>query len=69
MGDTGNNSDKTVKVSFFNGVKTEFHKIIWPARKTLSKQAVAVVSVSVVLGLIITLIDTILQYGINFLVK
>lgn len=69
MADTGNNSDKASKTSFFTGVKTEFHKIIWPARKTLGKQAVAVVAVSLVLGLIITFIDTILQYGINFLVK
>lgn len=69
MGDTANKSDKTPKASFFTGVKVEFHKIIWPAKKTLGKQAVAVVAVSVVLGLIITFIDTILQYGINFLVK
>ena len=69
MADTGNKSDRTSKASFFTGVKTEFHKIIWPSRKTLGKQAVAVVTVSLVLGLIITFIDTILQYGINFLVK
>ncbi|NBH82571.1 preprotein translocase subunit SecE [bacterium C-53] len=69
MGNAGNKTDKTAKVSFFTGVKAEFRKIIWPARKTLGKQAVAVVSVSIVLGLIITLIDTVLQYGINFLVK
>lgn len=69
MGDTGNSADKASKSSFFTGVKSEFHKIIWPAKKALGKQAVAVVAISVVLGLIITLIDTILQYGINFLVK
>ena len=48
MGNAGNKTDKTAKVSFFTGVKAEFRKIIWPARKTLGKQAVAVVSVSIV---------------------
>lgn len=52
---------------FFNGVKAEFKKIIWPDKQSLFKQSVAVVCISVVLGLIITLLDTILQYGINFL--
>lgn len=64
MGDT----PKTGKLEgFFNGVKAEFKKIIWPDKQSLLKQSVAVVCISVVLGLIITLLDTILQYGINFL--
>ncbi|MDD3413393.1 MAG: preprotein translocase subunit SecE [Lachnospiraceae bacterium] len=70
MGESVNTkTDKAPKKSFFKGVKAEFKKIIWPDKKTLGKQAIAVVSISVVLGLIITLIDFILQYGINFLVK
>ena len=52
---------------FFKGVKTEFKKISWPDKKKLFKQSVAVVCISVVLGMIITLLDTILQYCINFL--
>jgi preprotein translocase subunit SecE len=70
MGESVNTkTDKAPKKSFFKGVKAEFKKIIWPDKKTLGKQSIAVVSISVVLGLIITLIDFILQYGINFLVK
>lgn len=70
MGESVNTkTEKAPKKSFFKGVKAEFKKIIWPDKKTLGKQAIAVVSISVVLGLIITLIDFILQYGINFLVK
>lgn len=68
MGDTGNSAEKT-KTSFFTGVKAEFNKIIWPAKKALGKQTVAVVVISVVLGVVITIIDVILKYGINFLVK
>ena len=52
---------------FFKGVKAEFKKISWPDKNKLFKQSVAVVCISVVLGMIITLIDTILQYCINFL--
>ena len=55
------------KESFWKGVKTEFKKIAWHDRKETVKQSVAVLCVSVVLGLIITFLDTLIQYGINFL--
>ena len=58
---------KDKKPSFFKGVKAEFKKISWPDKNKLFKQSVAVVCISVALGMIITLIDTILQYCINFL--
>ena len=58
---------KDKKPSFFKGVKAEFKKISWPDKTKLFKQSVAVVCISVVLGMIITLIDTILQFCINFL--
>ena len=52
---------------FFKGVKAEFKKISWPDKTKLFKQSVAVVSISVVLGLLISVLDTIIQYGVNFL--
>lgn len=55
------------KDSFWKGVKTEFNKIAWPDKKETVRQSVAVLCVSVVLGLIITFLDTIIQFGINFL--
>lgn len=66
MGDS-TKTDKSQKPSFFKGVKSEFKKISWPDKEMLLKQSVAVVCISVVLGFIITLMDTILQYGVNFL--
>ena len=60
---------KTQKKSWFKGLKAEFKKIIWPDKKTLSKQTAAVVTVSVALGAIITVIDFIVQNGIDLLVK
>lgn len=60
---------KSDKVPFFKGVKGEFRKIIWPNRDDLTKQTIAVVVVSVVLGVIITVLDFAIQYGIDLLVK
>lgn len=61
--------EKAPKKSWFDGLKAEFRKIIWPNQKSLSRQTAAVLSVSVVLGVLITIIDLIVQYGVNFLVK
>lgn len=55
------------KDSFWKSMKTEFNKITWPDKTETVKESVAVLCVSVVLGLVITLLDTIMQYGINFL--
>ena len=42
-------SEKTSKlVKFWNGVKAEFKKIVWPDKEDLLKQSVAVVIISVV---------------------
>ena len=60
--------EKTPKASWFKGLKAEFKKVIWPDRKSVVRQTIAVVSVSVVVGLIIALMDWVIQYGVDFLV-
>ena len=62
-------TQKTQKKSWFKGLKAEFKKVIWPDKQTLAKETAAVVSVSVVLGAIIALIDFLAQYGIDILVN
>ena len=62
-------SEKTQKKSWFKGLQAEFKKVIWPDKNALAKQTTAVVSVSVLLGVIITVIDAIMKYGIDLLVK
>lgn len=62
-------SEKTQKKSWFKGLQAEFKKVIWPDQNALAKQTTAVVTVSVLLGVIITVIDTIMKYGIDLLVK
>ncbi len=62
-------SEKTQKKSWFKGLNREFKKIIWPDKMTVAKQTAAVVSVSVILGLIIAIVDFIAQYGVDLLVR
>ena len=58
---------KAPKKNWFKGLKAEFSKIIWPDKNDLLKQSAAVLCISIVVGLIITFLDTLIQYGINFL--
>ncbi|MBO5450096.1 MAG: preprotein translocase subunit SecE [Lachnospiraceae bacterium] len=67
MGETNNSQNQSKPVSFFEGVKAEFKKVIWPDKMEIVKQTITVSVVSIVLGLLIALIDTIVQYGVNFL--
>ena len=68
MGDTAVKTEKAPKKSWFKGLKAEYKKIIWPDRKTLTRQTIAVVATSVALGLMIKILDIIITYGIDFLV-
>lgn len=61
--------EKAQKTSWFKGLKAEFKKVIWPDKNTLAKQTTAVVSVSVLLGALIAVIDAAMKYGIDLLVK
>ena len=65
------NAEKVVapKTSWFTGLKSEFRKIIWPDKKSLGKQTLAVTAASLVAGLIIAGIDVLVQYAINFIVN
>lgn len=60
---------KKQKKSWFKGLKAEFKKIVWPDQKSLTKETAAVVIVSVVVGVIISVVDLITRFGIEFLVK
>ena len=65
----GDSAEKKARPSFFKGVKSEFKKIAWPDRKTTIKQSVAVVAISIVVGLIIAIVDYVVKYGVNFIIK
>mgnify|MGYP003341884466 CR=1 FL=1 len=57
------------KVSFFDGVKAEWSKITWPGKEQLTKQSIAVVITTIVIGVLITVLDFGLQYGVSLLSK
>lgn len=60
---------KKEKGQWVEGLKSEFGKIIWLNKVDLGKQTLAVVIVSVILGIIIALLDSGVQHGMDFLVK
>lgn len=49
------------------GLKAEFKKIVWPTRETITKETTAVLFISVLLGILITVIDLIVRTGFEFL--
>ncbi len=59
---------KREKGSWSAGLKAEFKKIIWLDKITLSKQTIAVIIVTVILGIIIAVVDFLVQHGVDFLV-
>ncbi len=63
----GDSVEKQTRPSFFAGVKAEFKKISWPDRQSALKQSIAVVAISIVAGVIIAVLDYVIQYGVNFL--
>ncbi|MDR2888534.1 MAG: preprotein translocase subunit SecE [Lachnospiraceae bacterium] len=62
-------TDKAPKKNFWKGIKSEFKKITWPDRQLMIRQSIAVVCVSVVMGVIIAILDFGLQYGVDFITK
>ena len=66
MGDKANKTNENVaKAGFTQEVKSEFKKIIWPSKESLTKESVAVIVTTIVLGGIVALIDLGIQYLIN----
>ena len=61
--------EKAPKKSWTKGLKSEFDKIIWTDKKTVGKQTVAVVGITVVLGVIISVLDSAVLEFVNLLIK
>lgn len=60
-------NEKKEKKSWFKGLKTEFKKIIWPDKQTIARQTTTVVVISVALGVIIMVVDSLVQLGFSFI--
>ena len=55
--------------TWWEGVKGEFRKIIWPSQDDLVKQTTVVTVVSIILGIIIAIVDFLIQHGIDWLIS
>lgn len=67
MSETGS-TDKAPKKNFWKGLQTEYKKIVWPDKDTVVKQTGAVITVAIALGLIIAAVDTIIVFGLHFVI-
>lgn len=65
----GDSEKKSKKPSWFKGLKGQLKTISWPTPETVGKQTGAVVIISVILGVLITVIDVVFRFGLGFLVK
>lgn len=64
----GKNEETTLKRSWFQELKGEFRKIVWPDKKSLRRQSVAVIIIAIILGCLIAGIDWLLQIGMSFII-
>ncbi|MGN0510000.1 MAG: preprotein translocase subunit SecE [Lachnospiraceae bacterium] len=62
-------SGKDQKKSWFQGLQSEFKKIVWTDQKDLVKQTVAVVVITAILAILISVLDAGILEGINLLMK
>ncbi|MBO4288677.1 MAG: preprotein translocase subunit SecE [Lachnospiraceae bacterium] len=62
-----NNKNEASKPSWFKQVKAEFKKIIWPDKKKVTRQTIAVVIISVILGGFIALVDLVVKAGLGLI--
>ena len=58
---------KAKKPPFLKGVKSEYKKISWPEKKSLTRQTVAVVVITTILSVLIAVLDYVIKYGVEFL--
>ncbi len=65
----GNSDKNESKPGFFKTVSVEFKKIVWPSKESVFKQSVAVTVIAIVVGILITVFDFLIQYGINFITQ
>lgn len=54
---------------FFNGVKAEYRKIIWPKKDDVKKETVAVIACSLAIGVIIAVLDFLFKLGMENIIN
>lgn len=54
---------------FFQGLKTEYKKIVFPTQQDVVKETAATIIVSFLIGLLIAVLDLIMKTGLGFILK
>lgn len=60
-------SSPSLKRSWFQELKAEFGKIIWPTKESLAKQSAVVMIISIILGFIVAGVDWLIQIGLSYI--
>lgn len=63
----GGKEKTALKRSWFQELKAEFHKIVWPDKNSLVKESVAVIIIAIIIGCIVALVDGGLREGLDAL--
>ena len=62
---TNKNEQPAIKQSKFKALKTEFKKIIWPSKSSITKQSIAVIVITTILAVVSALVDVLINTGID----
>ena len=54
---------------WFKGLKAEYNKIVWESREQVTRETIAVIIITALVGILIAIVDYILKYGIDILTK
>ncbi|MGN0151880.1 MAG: preprotein translocase subunit SecE [Wujia sp.] len=68
MSKNNETSSPALKRSWFQELKAEFSKIVWPTKADVGKQSVVVIVIAVLLGFLIAGVDWVLQIGLSYII-
>jgi len=55
--------------NYLNDVKSELKKVTWPNRDDLEKTTVAVIVLSIIFGIYLTLVDTSFRFLVKYVIR
>ena len=58
---------KDKKPGFFHGLKKEYKKIVFADKETVAKQTVAVLFMSIAIGVMIAVLYFVMKFGLSFI--
>lgn len=65
----GGKEKTALKRSWFQELKAEFRKIVWPDKNSLVKESIAVIIIAIIIGCIVSLVDGGLSKGLEALMN